>query len=217
MGHRKEKPHRSANQNGANKKSMKRVYHRRTPSVKSCANGLFVDTGSITQVMNHSPKRAKRGEITQFSRHARKRLQNALLTLYPPRGWVRFGLCVTVPAQCDDWQDEWLKTVKRFWDYLSRSPVNFAGIYRVELQTRGMPHMHLVMFSDAEHWQLGACYASTAWRESLEALKVDGKSVANGWVNGITAQWQEITYANSFRYLYDHEPQPYPQQDPYHM
>ena len=157
------------------------------------------------QVMKKTKVRAKRGEIVEFSRHARKRLQNALLMLNPPSGWVRFGLCVTVPAQCDDWQDDWLKTVKRFWDYLSRNIVDFAGIYRVELQQRGMPHMHIVMFSSASHWQLAAGLAMEAWRNSLDGWKIDGKRVSDGWINGVTAQPQEITYANSFRYLYDHE------------
>lgn len=185
---------------------MKRLYHRRSPSVKSCANGLLVDTGSIPHVIKHSLNRAKRGEITQFSRHARKRLQNALLTLHPPKGWVRFGICVTVPAQSDDWQEEWLSCVQRYWIILSRHPAaNFSGIYRVELQQRGMPHMHIVMFSDAENWELAAMYSSSAWRQALKSWKVDGKSVADCFIFGVTVKCQEITYANSFRYLYDHE------------
>lgn len=151
-------------------------------------------------------KRAKRGEITEFSRHSRKRLQNALLTLFPPKGWVRFGLCVTVPAQCEEWQEEWLRAVKRFWVNLERNEMlNFAGIYRVELQTRGMPHMHLVMFASTDKVRLAAALASAAWCKALEAWEIDGKSIVNNWREGITTRWDEITHANSFRYLYDHQ------------
>ena len=185
---------------------MKRLYQRRSSSVKSCANGLLVDTGCVYKVLKMPKKRAKRGEITEFSRHSRKRLQNALLTLFPPKGWVRFGLCVTVPGQCDNWQEDWLKAVDRFWKNLERNGTfNYSGIYRVELQQRGMPHMHLVMFASTDKVLFAAAVASAAWRKALEAWTIEDKSIANNWREGITARWDEITHANSFRYLYDHQ------------
>jgi hypothetical protein len=183
---------------------MKRLYQRRSSSVKSCANGLLIDTGCVYKVLKvNKRKKIKRGEITEFTRHSRKRLQNALLTLSPPKGWSRFGLCITVPCQCDDWQEEWLKAIKRFWMFLQREKqCNFSAVYRVELQERGMPHMHLVMFTDASHWGVGAVLASIAWKSALESWICEGKSVSDRWVEGVTARYQSITKSNSFRYLY---------------
>ena len=192
-------------QNEGNKLlKVKLSYHMRKARVKTVPNGLIIDTGIFCVMQSNKPKGGKRGKVNAFSRASRQRLQQALLIYDAPQGWRRYGLCLTVPTQCDNWQEYWLATVERFRTLLTRGSFHHAAIYRVELQQRGMPHLHLVMFTDAPSWEFGAFEACTKWQEALKGWQVEGLSLDNRFIHGITAKAQEITRETSLRYLFEH-------------
>lgn len=181
---------------------MSELYHRREPLVKNCCNGLIIDTGSFFRKMEK--KRPSRGNIKGFSASSRRRLKTALISYDAPQGWHRYGICFTVPGQVDNWMDDWLATVERFRTALTRGMWNHAGIYRVELQTRGMPHIHAIMWTDAPTWEFGAIEISSMWQKSLKGWVIDGKSCFDRFLHGITVKWDEVTRDDSIRYLFDH-------------
>lgn len=145
-----------------------------------------------------------RGEINGFSWGSRKRLQEALLTTDFPEGWTRYGLCLTVPGQCENWMDDWLATLKRWRTRLSRGNFLHSGVWRVELQQRGMPHIHAVMGTNATPWTMGAFEAVCAWQDALSGWVVDGKPLSDSFRWDITCKFELITRADSLRYLYQH-------------
>lgn len=181
---------------------MDELYQRRLPTVKSCPNGLIIDTGCT--VIRKGQKLPPRGEIQGFSWSSRKRLQEALLTTDFPEGWTRYGLCLTVPGQCDDWMEDWLATFERWRTRLSRGNFLHSGVWRVELQTRGMPHIHAVMGTNATPWTAGAFEAVIAWQDALSGWVIDGKPLSDSFRWDITCKFELITRADSFRYLYQH-------------
>lgn len=179
---------------------MRKVYQRRTPSVKSCVNGLLVDTGCVYRVPDGS-KRAKRGEVVNFSRASRRRLQNALLALAPPPGWVRYGICLTVPGYAENWGDDWRAVINRFKTNLTRGLFLHCGTYRVELQKRKMPHIHAVMFTNAPNWECGAMEVSAAWEKALDGWNLQDRKP---FKIGVAVYFEPLTRSASLRYLYDH-------------
>lgn len=95
-----------------------------------------------------SEGRTKRGEITSFTAAARRRLRHALLTLSVPDS-IRLGITLTVPWIVDDFgslMDEWRDCVNRFCVSFRRAYPHSGLIYRVELQRRGAPHLHALMY-----------------------------------------------------------------------
>lgn len=92
--------------------------------------------------------KAKRGEITEFTAGARRRLRGALLEFSIPDA-LRVGITLTVPWRGTDFtplMDEFRACIHRFQlTFLRRFP-NSAYIYRVELQTRGAPHIHALAY-----------------------------------------------------------------------
>ena len=189
---------------GQKVKKVKLSYHMRKARVKSVPNGLILDTGISCTMPKSKPKGGIRGKVTTFSRASRQRLQHALLSYDAPQGWKRYGLCLTVPCQCDNWQEDWLATVERWRTLLTRGTFKHSAIYRVELQQRGMPHLHLVMFSDASQWEFAAFEAALKWQEALKGWLFEGEPLSNRFIHGITAKWQEVTRETSMRYLFDH-------------
>lgn len=178
---------------------MRKVYQRRTPSVKSCVNGLLVDTGCVFRMPDIV--KPTRGEVKDFSRASRRRLQNSLLTLSAPPGWTRYGICLTVPGFAVDWEEEWRAVIKRFKTNLTRGLFLHCGTYRIELQKRKMPHIHAVMYTNAPQWQAGAMEVSTAWEKALEGWELQDRKP---FKIGVAVYFEPLTRAASLRYLYDH-------------
>lgn len=86
----------------------------------------------------------RRGKITGFSAAARRRMREAMLTLHIPDGRL-VGLTLTVPWKATDFEplmDEFRECWHRFAVAFRRKFPESAIIYRVELQTRGAPHIH---------------------------------------------------------------------------
>lgn len=90
----------------------------------------------------------KRGEIVGFSAAARRRMREAMLTLYIPDGEL-VGVTYTVPWKGTDFaplMDEFRACWHRFGVAFRRRFAHSAMIYRVELQERGAPHIHALVW-----------------------------------------------------------------------
>lgn len=109
----------------------------------------------------HRSKYSSRGKITSFSRHSRLRLRETLATR-SIIGCRQYGLTLTLPWQIEDFligdslfnrsfdqdlmYDNYKKVFNRFVLYFKRSFPNSSGVFRHELQRRGLPHAHLVLY-----------------------------------------------------------------------
>lgn len=120
------------------------------------------DTVSVCRVKSNLPANSKRGKIKSWSADSRKRLREFLL--YNISAGTCYGITCTVPKMEFN-QDIWLLLLKRFFMRVTR--LNLPLVYRVELQTNGMPHLHCVSyFQDVQD-----CFAiQVAWWESLESI-----------------------------------------------
>lgn len=88
------------------------------------------------------------GEITEFTPQARARLRRALMTRYVPDS-DRYGMTLTVPWIADNFgplMDEFRECVHRFEVIFRRLLPTSAYIDRIELQQRGAPHLHAVVY-----------------------------------------------------------------------
>lgn len=89
----------------------------------------------------------KRGSIGGFSYQARQRLRRYLLVSGLKTPWVQFGVTLTVPGSVAvDAIERFKEHINRFFLALKRAYPSHGVVYRVELQQRGMPHLHLVVF-----------------------------------------------------------------------
>lgn len=85
-----------------------------------------------------------RGKITSFSYASRRRMREFLLTNDVPN-CTKFGLTLTLPKHYDDIK-EFPTVIKRFGNDFSKHYKKSAAVYRAELQKRGAPHLHIILF-----------------------------------------------------------------------
>lgn len=127
----------------------------------------------------------KRGEIVGFTAAARRRMRHAMLTLYVPDAFL-VGVTFTVPWKGSNFEplmDEFRECWHRFGVSFRRGYPHSAMIYRVELQQRGAPHIHaLVWYSSKDAAAaLGGC-----------ACVPLGGTVASSLLNvSLGAMWRE--------------------------
>lgn len=89
---------------------------------------------------------SKRGSVGGFSYQARQRLRRYLLVSGLRVPWVSFGVTLTVPGKVTpDAVDRFKEHANRFFMAIKYVYPSHGIIYRVELQQRGMPHLHLVV------------------------------------------------------------------------
>lgn len=135
------------------------------------ARGLKVVPGKTTRWVGGQPSHlvgVKRGEVTKWSQKSVSRLREALITAVPDVDAVMFGVCLTVPitALGDEMPTVARDCFERFRERLTRLAPHFiAAIWRVELQQRGMPHWHLVVW--ATDWQAAFVEIDAAWMAAL--------------------------------------------------
>lgn len=190
----------------------------------------FVRTATYNPVSAHQ-KIEKRGSIRTFSRHSALRLRRALSELHLTRS-KSFGICLTVPWQlsayklpkkslfssCVDFDliySDYKAAFNRFGVAFRRMFPNSAAIFRHELQTRRMPHCHLVVyFSDLDLpyrvndvklddvclWLRDRMYE--LWQSAIK-FKFRGGSVEGFYRHGIVVTPLDDLPA-IFRYIGDH-------------
>lgn len=166
--------------------NVKTVYHTRDVSVSIGARGLLIDSGYSGLLMQPEHlKGIKRGKITGFSSASAKRLRRALMTAYVP-GIQPWGITLTVPLTVENWQAQWLSTCNRFWVSCRRLEGFIGAIWRAELQQRGMPHLHCVVWV---HTEMDLYLLQEAWRQSLASWPVSPSQSVKRCLNG---EWVEI-------------------------
>ncbi len=99
-------------------------------------SGLRVERQGRADV--EPPAGVERGEITQFSHAAARRLREWFMTMHVI-GWYLFAVTLTTHAIYGP--DQWRAICQRFRQSLIR--IGFAGVWRVELQRRKAPHLHV--------------------------------------------------------------------------
>lgn len=109
-------------------------------------NGVMFSTGKVS-CANKTPS-VKRGGIKSFSYSSRLRLRSFLLCWHVPER-ERFCITLTLPWHMDSWSsvmDDFKNVVHRFRVSWLRLFPGDGLVYRVELQRRGAPHLHIVAF-----------------------------------------------------------------------
>jgi len=87
----------------------------------------------------------KRGKVTTMSSKASGRLRHFLLIHHCPKGQL-WDVTLTIPGEVTP--EEWDKLKRRIFKQWERA--GFAVVWRVELQKRGTPHLHCVVWTPAD-------------------------------------------------------------------
>lgn len=116
------------------------------PSLSLYDCGVVISETRPSRIQGKIGGGVPRGRIDGFSTASRLRLRLALLRLRLDGG-DRVGITLTLPWAVDDWSlvmDDFREVMHRFRVYWLRRFPDCGGVYRVELQKRGAPHVHLV-------------------------------------------------------------------------
>jgi len=113
------------------------------------------------------PSRGKRGRIEGFSSAAAGRLRHWLLTQHR-KGGQMWDVTLTIPGEVIP--EEWDTLKRRIFKRWERG--GFAVVWRVELQKRGTPHLHCVVWTPGEMpLEKRNALLYVAWWECLPAEK----------------------------------------------
>lgn len=169
-----------------------------------------------------SAKPSKRGEIKGFSRHSLLRLRQLLLTQIPDNPFfTSLGVTLTLPWRVSVDSDEvsrrvhddYKKAFHRFSVSFQRRFSGSVAVVRHELQRRGVPHCHIVLYlSDFDFNYVARGRSATAaefraivfslWLRSLKGFEYDLK------LSAFARRGIKVESLNSnlaiFRYLCDH-------------
>lgn len=127
-----------------------------------------------------------RGEIVGFSVASRARMREAMLTLYMDDAYL-IGITFTVPWKGTNFaplMDEFRECWHRFTVSFRRRYPNSALIYRVELQERGAPHIHALLWLSKEDAS-GARGAPVVPHAPDVFLFLVGCHLKNDWLNSV--------------------------------
>lgn len=139
-----------------------------------------------------------RGKVVGFSTKSNRRFRDLLISAYVP-GKNYIAISLTIPEKITS--GEWFSLLKRFRMQLLRK--NKPAIWRVELQKRKVPHLHLIGFGNnildvGDYW--------LSWVNSVDSLQnSDGVpfSVHKGFlIYGFVAKF--VRSENWFKYLACH-------------
>lgn len=102
-----------------------------------------------------------RGEIKTMSSAASRRLRDHLLLCHVPH-YAVWDVTLTIPGEVT--VEEWDKAKRALFMRWNRA--NWAAVWRVELQRRFQPHLHLVLFTDY-NWSEKFDLIVKAWLDVL--------------------------------------------------
>jgi hypothetical protein len=106
-----------------------------------------------------------RGEVRGFSRRSRKRLLDWLNSI--PRSQTQGGLFITLTyhLKWGETFEDWKRDLDTFFKRLRRKFPKVIAVWKLELQKRGAPHFHLLVFGVpfiAHQW------LASAWNEIVD-------------------------------------------------
>lgn len=109
--------------------------------------GVVLDGGFTARRLNPGLTEQKRAKITGWSRASRRRMRRFLIENSFPPGWAEFGVTLTIPGtDRENVLRNWTELRRQFFQHLKMS--DFAGVWRLELQSRGLPHLHCLFGRD---------------------------------------------------------------------
>lgn len=145
----------------------------------------------------------KRGKIRGWSAGSVRRLRETLLSRHVPDSQV-VGVTFTLPWKKDvPHIDEVFRAImERFRVAFSRAYPKSAAIYRIELQKRGMPHLHCIMsFAPGESYDKGKLLLLW-WKNGFQDLR-DGSM--DGFIKyGVKCEIMGSNVVRLVQYLCDH-------------
>ena len=177
-------------------------------------DGNFVQIKHRRVVLKEQPKHLQgvtRGKIKGFSHKSSLRLRKALATMHQP-SCDPYSLTLTTQKKFTP--DEWRAIMKRFssnFQYYAQS--NFeeshepAIIYRVELQKRGTPHIHCLLwhlnlyqhFDDETYWfnRIRDSFLELWLKATREERNEHLERYAIHLEWGLDTKWQEYMVAHT--------------------
>ena len=177
-------------------------------------DGNFVQIKHRRVVLKEQPKHLQgvtRGKIKGFSHKSSLRLRKALATMHQP-SCDPYSLTLTTQKKFNP--DEWRAIMKRFaqnFQYYAQS--NFeethepAIIYRVELQKRGTPHIHCLLwhlnlyqhFDDETYWfnRIRDSFLELWLKATREERNEHLERYAIHLEWGLDTKWQEYMVAHT--------------------
>jgi len=145
----------------------------------------------------------KRGKICGWSAGSVRRLRETLLGRFVPDSQV-IGVTLTLPWREDvpNIGEVFRMSLERFRKAFSRAYPKSAAVYRVELQARGMPHLHMVCyFAQGETFDAGNLLFLW-WRHGFGDLR-DGSM--DGFIkHGVKCEIMGSNVVRLVQYLCDH-------------
>lgn len=163
-------------------------------------------------------KGSTRGKITRFSSHSALRLRRALLSSSVDNS-VNLGITLTLPwvfdsSLPDSLLSDYRLAFDRFSKLFRRRFPNSAAIFRHELQRRGCPHCHLVVWLsrlDFNYVSFGRSSTSSSfaaliwsfWFRSLEGFNYSMKSLSGFVHHGVKIDLLSDSLS-AYRYICDH-------------
>jgi hypothetical protein len=157
-----------------------------TCTVQIYPHGTITDRGNIKTPKSEFKTTRKgggrRSAVTTFSRNSAKRLRRLLAQIVCTEKWLCFGMTLTVPGPNitpEEWRRVWREYCRRL-----RLIGNVALIWRIEMQTRGQPHIHCVCWSkEGPHDPREAWFYALGVLGPYEGPAVTVKGHANLTVN----------------------------------
>lgn len=171
--------------------------------LKLYENGFIVQkdvvSGSASVPLNG------RGKIISFSASARRRLREFLLTKHVADR-LRVGFTLTLPFRAD-WaaekeMDFFRSSINRFCVAFRRRWPSDGFVYRVELQHRGAPHLHAVLYTSVEDLALLQFALFSLWWSAIKGRVPFGR-VADFRVFGVVVS-PLPSVGGAIRYVADH-------------
>lgn len=155
---------------------------------------------------------SKRSKILTFSKSSRRRMRDFMLRYSVP-DMVRCGVTLTLPWQTQnfdsslknfevDYLFEFEKVVHRFRVYWLRRFPDCGCVYRVELQQRKVPHLHLISFHRFEDLPFLKDEYFRLWFLALQKILYGGK-LSSFFKYGVDLDTQ-LSSVRALQYLSDH-------------
>jgi hypothetical protein len=149
----------------------------------------------------------KRGVVSGWSKHSRIRLRNFLLTHSAPGDC--FAVTLTVPGDILD-SDSWFDLSKRFWSRVQK--LGYPSVWRIELQERKQPHLHVVTFGSGSGESMGVLWRllvrdlpPVSFRSKSHHVVTCSRMALDGaFEHCVIVEPCEGSAVNWWRYLCDH-------------
>lgn len=134
-------------------------------TVSICSHGTVIKEGG--RIITKKPQTGgKRGVVKEWSAQSRTRLRQLLAVSEGPEGWEPMGFTGTVPGDVID-EAKWRLLWKAFRKQIPSIPI----IWRVELQQRKQPHIHLVTWiPPGQAGGMAKAQLLIAWWSAVQSL-----------------------------------------------